>query len=243
MHTVGYFELSNAWVCAANSYPAPMLKDIDIEYSMKQMQGSVIDVDHSIFRQPPSPAVDAAWNNLSNMNSIWISSSEILKMGKDPQTVAHFPEEFGLGPDAYAGELDILHKIHCLNFLRREIYFDYYLGDKFPDGKVSPLHAAHTSHCLHMLLQHLVCDANMEVVTKDWVDGQIYPFPDFSINRKCGDFAAIMKWQEGRRVPNDLFRPWRKPKDVVPLPVSEEFAEVFGYNDPEFTGGHGYHHD
>jgi hypothetical protein len=97
MHTVGYFELSNAWVCAANSYPAPMLKDIDIEYSMKQMQGSVIDVDHSIFRQPPSPAVDAAWNNLSNMNSIWISSSEILKMGKDPQTVAHFPEEFGLG--------------------------------------------------------------------------------------------------------------------------------------------------
>jgi Mycotoxin biosynthesis protein UstYa len=239
IHEVIYYR--NSYI--KTNVLAPILDEIDLKFTTKQIVGEDEDTDHSIFRQPPSPAVDAAWNNLSNLNSIWVSSSDIVRMGKDPKSVAKYPESFNLGLDAYAAELDSLHKIHCLNSLRKEIYFDYYFGDKYPDGKTPELHQAHTSHCLYVLLQHLMCEASTDIVTREWVEGQIHPYPDFSINRQCGDFNALLKWQEGRRVTNDEFRAWRMPEGHVPKPVSDEFKRVFGYGNGPNDPGHSYQHD
>lgn len=222
---------------------APVLDDVDIHLSTKQIIGEDEDVNHSIFRQLPSPEVDAAWNNLSNLNPIWVSSSDIRRMGKDPTTVAKYPSSFDLGDDAYAAELDSLHKIHCLNALRKEIHFDYYYGSKYPDGITPELHRAHTSHCLYVLLQHLMCEASTDIVTKEWVEGQLHPYPDFSINRQCGNFDAVMEWQADRRVSNDQFRAWRMPTGFVPKPVSDEFKRVYGYGNGVDDPGHAYQHD
>ncbi|EXJ76119.1 uncharacterized protein A1O5_00627 [Cladophialophora psammophila CBS 110553] len=222
---------------------SPILDEVDMTFGTKQIVGEDVDIDHSIFRQPPSPAVDAAWNNLSNKNTIWVSSSDIIRMGKDPKTVAKFPESFNLGPDAYAAELDSLHRIHCLNSLRKEIYYDYYFRDRFGDGKPPALHQAHTEHCLYVLLQHLMCDASTDIVTREWVEGQILPYPDFSINRKCNNFDALMTWYESRIVPNDQFRAMVMPEDFTPKPVSDEFKRVFGYADGPDAPGHAYQHD
>jgi hypothetical protein len=195
--------------------------------SIVRIQGADEDIDNNIYRQPPGPEVDEAWSNLSNSQTIWISSSDIFKVGKDPSTVAHFPEDFGFGPDAYAAEMDIYHKIHCLNTLRKEMHFQYYFGDKFPDGKPSEAHTQHVTHCLHLLLQDLICHASTDVFTMEWVDGIVNPFPDFSINRKCGDLDAITRWQTTRTVNREKYLQWRMPKDHIPVKPSEKFKCVF----------------
>ncbi|KAF2182338.1 hypothetical protein K469DRAFT_636651 [Zopfia rhizophila CBS 207.26] len=221
-------NLRNSVLREMNTY-SPILDEIDLRLSTIRINGTDEDINHSIYRQPPSPELDDAWYRLSNSQTIWISSSDIKKMGKDPSKVAHFPEDFGLGPDAYAAEFDIYHKIHCLNTLRKEIHFDYYYRNQFPDGKPSEIHTTHVTHCLYILLQSLICDASTDIFTKEWMEGQIQPFPDFSINRKCGDFDAIGKWQEGRLVDNAKYSAWRMPEGHTPVPASDEFKKLLQY--------------
>lgn len=43
-------------------------------------------------------------------------------MGKDPEYTPLMPEEFGFGQDMHAGFMDVFHKIHCLDVLRREAH-------------------------------------------------------------------------------------------------------------------------
>ena len=130
-----------------------MFDKIDLSPGVKQMNGTLLDMDHTIYRQPPSPEVDAAWERLGSLHAHAITSKDIIRLGKDPSKVAKYPLSMGLGDDAYAAEFDTFHKIHCLNGLRRDIYFDYYFLERYPDRKPSELHQIHTSHCLNYLLQ------------------------------------------------------------------------------------------
>ena len=96
-----------------------------------------------------------------------------MRVGKDPTIAAKYPDEYGLGSDAYIVEIDVFHQIHCLNTLRKEINFEYYFGDQYPDRKNLPkFHKIHISHCLYLLLQNLMCQANVDVITHKWVEGQ-----------------------------------------------------------------------
>lgn len=58
----------------------------------------------------------------------------------------------------------------------------------------------HKTHCVHMLLQALMCNADVGVITQSWVRNEAYknpktrPFPDFNIEKKCRDFDAVMHW-------------------------------------------------
>jgi hypothetical protein len=104
---------------------------------------------------------------LGDIRPISITRDDIIKIGKDPAIAVKFPESFGLGPDAYVGRLDVLHQIHCLDALRREANFDYYYGFAYPDGLASTtqLHKLHLSHCTYLLLENIMCNANLEVYT------------------------------------------------------------------------------
>jgi hypothetical protein len=51
-----------------------------------------------------------------------------------------------------------------------------------------------------MLLQQLMCTADVGVISHYWLHDAAYsdpktrPFPDFSVEKKCRDFEGIMKW-------------------------------------------------
>jgi hypothetical protein len=55
-----------------------------------------------------------------------------------------------------------------------------------------------------MLYQNLRCNANADIITSDWMVGQEYPYPDFGIEKKCGDFEGLLKWSHAREVPRQL---------------------------------------
>lgn len=133
--------------------------------------------------------------------------SASLALGKDPSDTAKFPESFGFGPDAYIGKIDVFHQIHCLNMLRMSLRpnFDYYYGSKFPPGvPTNKLHNLHLGHCLHILLENLMCTGNVDIYTHYWMDAQKHAFPDFNINHKCRDLTRY--WRGRRRTLYQLRR-------------------------------------
>jgi hypothetical protein len=193
------------------------------------MNGSFLNEEHDIFRQPPSPAVDGAWNDLTMHGITYVSRSDALKMDWDLSVVAKIRPEFNVGDDAYAAKTDIIHKLHYLNMVRKNLYFNYYWGDMYPDGKPSERHELHTSHCLYILSQSLMCDANTDLIPQVWMEDYPWPTPDFRIERKCGNLDAVRGWERERRVPHD--EKWSKgmvrPEGQKGIPISEELRRIF----------------
>jgi hypothetical protein len=98
--------------------------------------------------------------------------------------------------------LEMTHQLHCLNFLRQGLYFNYqYYKDthhmSWNDTNEESVRA-HLSHCVDSLRQHIMCGADTRVhpYLKS-TDGQ---FGDFGLPRKCRnwesarDFAAKHSW-------------------------------------------------
>lgn len=189
----------------------------------------------SIFRQEPNPEVDRAWSIISDTRPIPLSRADILAIGKDPAKTVKLSSEFGLGDDVYAGRIDVLHQLHCLNALRRESYFEYYYGEKYPGGfnDTDTKHRYHLSHCIYMLLQNILCHANTDVYTHIWTDAIDHPWPDFNIPHKCTDFRAILDWQMGHGVDEHMFVDMKRPEDQEAHHMSSYFKKV---NDPERFG-------
>jgi hypothetical protein len=175
------------------------------------MNGALRD-NNSIFRADPSPEVDMAWDLISTegLEIVTIPSSAIYLSGKDPSSAVRAPPSWNRGTDAYLAQIDVFHQIHCLNELRKEIYSDYYYGEH---NIPSALHREHKKHCVHMLLQNLMCHADVEVIPHYWVhnekipDPKTRPFPDFNVVKLCRNFDALLGWAKDSAV-RDLKGKW-----------------------------------
>ena len=67
----------------------------------------------SIARQEPGPENDAAWHVYEQVLTHVVTRDEIIKLGKDPDTIARIDDEYwGLGPDAYMVQMDVMHVSH-----------------------------------------------------------------------------------------------------------------------------------
>jgi len=167
------------------------------------MEAGLFDGDiASIYRQDPSPEVDEAWDMLIQAHTIVVNSSVIAAIGKDPTKTVRYPEEFGLGPDAYIAQFDVFHQIHCLDMMRRATNPEYYMKDQ----PITHQYNMHNTHCAHLLLQNLMCTANVDIYTYNWVQGQSKPFPDFNMYHKCRDFDAILDWHRKNHVHTEMYK-------------------------------------
>ncbi|KAK4889050.1 hypothetical protein LTR27_012088 [Elasticomyces elasticus] len=195
------------------------------------LQGD-LEQENDIWTHPPSPEVDAAWLGLTKYGNAWATADDLLRAGKNLSITVKFGEEAGLGDDAYPIVSDVKHLVHCLNRIRKDLWFDYYWSSTFPNGVPSELHKRHTAHCFSILVQSLVCNANTDIITYAWYDGYALPLHDFNINRKCGDFDGISDWMGDHVVePDDVFDYTHKTHDQVTLPMSPSLrAVVEGYD-------------
>lgn len=117
--------------------------------------------------------------------------------------------------------------------LRKEAFFDYYYSEVHPDGKPSESHKGHTSHCIYVLLQNLMCSASVDVMTHRWVDVQKHPVPDFNMNKQCRDFEAIVQWNEQNVVNATKYLDLRRPLDAPFDIASDEFKRIM--NQMQYT--------
>ena len=97
---------------------APIFDMIDLEPSIKKINGTVKPAGQpSIARQFPNAAADERWEeDIELTRPIPVTREQIIKMGKNPDTVAKLEDHiWGLGDNAYVAALDLFHNLHCLN--------------------------------------------------------------------------------------------------------------------------------
>ncbi|KAK1751259.1 hypothetical protein QBC47DRAFT_351277 [Echria macrotheca] len=231
--TGGYFPWDRNRLLKATSQPSPILDLINIPLITKRMNGSLFNTESSIYRQPPSPEVDAAWSRIQTREPIPISRADVIRLNKDPSIAAKFPPSWGYGEEAFVGKIDVFHQIHCLNTLRMNLHtnYEYYHGDKIP-GRLAELHVG---HCLNTLLENLMCTGNVDIYTSFWMDAQLQPFSDFNMDHKCRDFDAILAWQEKHAVPLDKYGSIRRPEGEGYKVMGKEFKKVFDWEDDGST--------
>jgi hypothetical protein len=98
---------------------------VDLEPSCKKINGTIKPRGAlSIARQFPNAEADATWEeDIELIRPIPITREQILKLGKNPDTVAKLEDDvWGLGDDAYVAALDIFHNLHCLNALVESLF-------------------------------------------------------------------------------------------------------------------------
>lgn len=172
----------------------------------------------SIYRGFPSPEVDAAWSAISDLRPITVSKEDIEKIGKDSSKTVKVPDSWGLGSKNHLAYVEVFHKIHCVDTLRRAAHYDYYYRDRYgPEGPTNA-YWAHISHCSYLLLQTLMCHADVDLFTYNWVGGQTHPYPDFVANHQCRDFDSIIKWTKERQMDVEHMLKFVKPDDVIEEP-------------------------
>ena len=206
----------------------PVVEDIELPFHDTQFNGSLFPGKNpSVWRMKPGQQLDAAFEPMEKIKVFPITKEQVIKLGKDPSTVAMFDDSYWhMGDNAYMGSLDAQHQVHCLNLLRTKAFADF-------DGRVpppySPYEWTHLSHCTDILMQNLLCYADPGIVTYTWTQTQKHPFPDFNINRKCRAFETVLGWAERRAVDEDEFRAYRRPHGTKEMPMDPGYFEMFGY--------------
>jgi len=216
-----------------------------------------------IYRLPPSPEVDAAWERISRKSSPLSSLSpsgkvstdspalhtdigmhamtrtEVEGIGKNASECAKTQPDWGYGPDAYMSEIDVFHQLHCLNSLRKTniLHYDYYWGKTW--GYEPPvMFESHIDHCIDILRQNLMCNADVEMLTYNWRKTQHNPFPDIGAVKLCRDFEALVKWQEEVELKDEPAKWARIKKEAtavdLPMPPHLDELEVTGYSPDGF---------
>ncbi|WXC61670.1 hypothetical protein SNK03_007544 [Fusarium graminearum] len=224
------------------SFYSPVLDSINFKLRPIETEGGLFEAKNpSKWRNSvkPDPAVDEAWEDLENIRVFPITENEVRRLGKDPELLVKFPPEYGLGDNAYMAQIDMFHQIHCLNLLRHLAWAEYHRNGT-AKKPFSELHWIHVSHCTDILMQNLMCNGNLDIITFNWVETQTNPFPDFGVNHQCRDFDAIYEWQDKHSVPKEWGRNVTRPSGAKQIPISEEYYRIYGIekNETESESSH-----
>ena len=146
-----------------------------------------------------------------------ITAAEVRAIGKNPDTAVKLPDDYGYGPDAYLGAIEVFHHIHCLDKLRKEISYKHYWEKGEGPAPGTAMHEAHTSHCIDVLAQALRCTGSVDIVTFNWVEGRDMMFPDFENNKVCRDFDTLLGWvdENGVKMGEDNLRALKPPAGAL----------------------------
>ncbi|KAI0965424.1 tat pathway signal sequence [Xylaria arbuscula] len=174
----------------------------------------------SLYRGPPTPERERAWDELWHYQGIPISNTGIKELNKSNK--AEYIEAVGSDQNdpTYVGIVEVFHQLHCLNLIRQYTWFDHYkVGDElYPYDLMYPVGGRmHVDHCFEELRLSLMCY------------GDITPLPvaydqhravgrtiDFSVHHKCRKFDKIVDWVKENGV--------ETPQHNVPLSITREAA-------------------
>ncbi|KAI0539931.1 hypothetical protein GGR58DRAFT_462510 [Xylaria digitata] len=112
--------------------------------------------------------VDEAWDYLLEPINIRLTHHEL------EQSRATFADEIVQLTDGdYVSVLSVHHELHCLDALRRNIYYSYYYPNATEEERRYSI--IHMSHCVDTIRRSLMCKADIAVYTAYWI-GIMMPF-------------------------------------------------------------------
>ncbi|KAL9584052.1 MAG: hypothetical protein Q9212_002351 [Teloschistes hypoglaucus] len=136
---------------------------------------------------------------ISILEAFSLSEEEYLRLGHPlDENVVRLDENQGGG--IFAG-LEVYHQMHCLNLIRQYTYPEYYRNRSVTFTDPPELLRTHVDHCIEMLRQKLTCDADVGVITHNWVAQRETPWPNFNTLHQCRNWDAVVEWSEKHQAP------------------------------------------
>ncbi|KAF9873148.1 hypothetical protein CkaCkLH20_09311 [Colletotrichum karsti] len=173
------------------SFYSPLLDRIEIPLTVRFDEPQVISGGSGdmTWGSYPNTEIDEMWEGLASEATIPVTEAEIIALRKDPSVAVMLPEEYHLGNEkTYLAHALIFHRLHCLDYIRKAVYKEYY----YKNGTESvPMHAEHIAHCLAMILDHLTCAGDPGVYVYQWYEHTEIPLPDANTWGKCWDFESF----------------------------------------------------
>ncbi|KAI1443825.1 hypothetical protein F5Y02DRAFT_419697 [Annulohypoxylon stygium] len=220
LYSAAWMKFTGRNVCLkATSIYSPVLEEVDMPLANTLLNGSLwLGENPPIWRTlPGSNEAEEIWDSFEHVRPIALTRDQVLAIGKDPATVTKFNDDYwGLGDDAYVGALDFFHQVHCLNALRHEA-FRYYGREGEMVPKWNSIHWIHLQHCLGMMMEHTLCNADAGFLTYNWMEHEKYPFPDMSVRKQCRDWHQLIEYRDAHGVNETLYLNWEKPKEGITL--------------------------
>ncbi|KJR86042.1 uncharacterized protein SPSK_09758 [Sporothrix schenckii 1099-18] len=162
-----------------SSCTAPV-KD-DIEYEVRTFQLGFGD-KQTPYQAAPSPEVEKLWRDLysTGIPSL-IPLDAALQL---PNMTIPFPHD---EEGRYIISLDVFHQLHCLdrNFARHDETDEELLG------------MDHIDHCVDLIRQSLMCNADTSVLTWAWDIATKTNVPHVDVAHVCKNFDKIQVWAAG----------------------------------------------
>ena len=59
-------------------------------------------------------------------------------------------------------------------------------------------------HCIDMLRQNLICNADAGMIPNYWVEGRRIPMPDFYAVYRCRNFESLQQWFSAHEVKENV---------------------------------------
>lgn len=125
----------------------------------------------------------------------------------------------------YLATIQVYHDLHCvvrvfkplpnrkLTIKQEQIHRWMYQGEYYPEGLSEKEHHDqfnHIEHCLELLRQSLMCNADMSIITLRWGHSQATPLANWTFPHTCKSWDAIENWASQRQVER-IFEPdWLK---------------------------------
>lgn len=185
------------------SFYSPALDEV--QYQKVRFAG--LHEPDSLWRGPPSPMIDDAWNNVTWKVPEVPVDEHVVRQANielDMNSLARFPPEFG---GLIYTEVEWKHHLHCLNLMRKFVYYDYYknttaLFYAYTNDEV----INHLAHCIDMLRQFVMCNADTGLMFSYWIEGHDRKHVDFNTEHVCRDFEQLLDYQKqnGYLISQDL---------------------------------------
>ncbi|KAH9235662.1 hypothetical protein K456DRAFT_1748323 [Colletotrichum gloeosporioides 23] len=214
----------NARLKDISMHSAPVLDKIEIPLVLRKSYAQYGMGGPEIWRAEPSEEVDKAWERVTAEYLFPVKDSDIIAMRKDPSVVVPMPEKYHVdGETTYMAKSAMYHNIHCLDYIRKAVYYDHY----YPNGTDdNPFHAYHTAHCIMILFEHLTCHNDPGVYLFRWMEEFNRPIADTNIWRKCWDFESVLQEHNELAVKDMMETDMRKPKGVKTVPAPEGVMKI-----------------
>ncbi|KAI2634102.1 hypothetical protein GGS26DRAFT_589945 [Hypomontagnella submonticulosa] len=134
----------------------------------------------------PNPEIDKAWNDLIYGAGIDLPTDMIGRLKDDTW------EEINGGEGGmWRTGLDVFHQLHCLDYVRKALYPDYYVQED-----ITRLFWLHVEHCIDYIRQALMCFSDATPVRLLWRKESHYLIPQFDQFHTCRNFDLLKSFSE-----------------------------------------------
>ncbi|EME80349.1 uncharacterized protein MYCFIDRAFT_212040 [Pseudocercospora fijiensis CIRAD86] len=139
----------------------------------------------------PSDERDARWRHIMSNFYTEVPYSYMEKMGR-------LDEGIQLENGNFLATYSVIHLLHCVKRLHESYFPDRY----FPNMTQSEteLQLEHNLHCLQMVVQAIMCQADIVPITTVWLDNTPLPSGNRHVEHECVDFDLMIEGIRAKRV-------------------------------------------